>query len=312
MGVTWDDEVDDVLAGDLAAAVGYTTPARGVVLTPMSPLGLRDRAAGTLTLTSPVALPAKLVALRRDPAIAVAFHAREHGRSGSAHVVLVQGRAGIGPVDRGWLESITPQWERALGPRDTGLVGRLLAPYHWQRVAITVAVERVVVLEDGGHGARRVLGAALPPPPPAQPPPGGGTGPRVAVAKAAAHAERIRHTLLGWTGGDGLPVVVPVTGSTADATGLRLTTPARDLLPPGGRRAGLLSYSFGPRVSRQEIRRGSGWLEVDGAAGTVHFTPHTAHGFAVPESRAVFVLGAAVATRAGRRRARALGFDPSP
>jgi hypothetical protein len=307
VAIAWDDEIDDVLGGDLVVALGYPTPARGAVLTPMTPLGPRDRAAGTVTLTTPVALSAKQAALRRDPRVAVAYHAREHGGSRSPLFVLVQGRAAVGGVDRAWLESITPEWERKFGPRSTGPVGWLMAPYYWQRVAITIAVERIVVLGGPDRAAVTVLGAPLPAePPPAQSPPRGGTGPRVDVGEAARHVDRLPHTLLGWVGADGLPVVVPVTGATGDEQGLRLTTPAGDLLPPGGRRAGLLSHRFGARVVGQEQRRGTGWLDVD-PAGAVRYAPHTAAGYAVPASKAVFVLGVATALRAGTRRARARG-----
>ena len=41
----WSDEVDEILGGDLAAGFAYLTPAKGVVITPMAPLGLRDREA---------------------------------------------------------------------------------------------------------------------------------------------------------------------------------------------------------------------------------------------------------------------------
>ena len=51
MSVSWSDEVDEILASDLAAGFAYLTPAKGVVITPMAPLGLRDREAGTVTET---------------------------------------------------------------------------------------------------------------------------------------------------------------------------------------------------------------------------------------------------------------------
>lgn len=61
-----------ILAGDLAAAFAYTTPARGVIIVPMAPLGLRERDAGTVTVTSSYGLPNKLDRLRRNPAVALA------------------------------------------------------------------------------------------------------------------------------------------------------------------------------------------------------------------------------------------------
>jgi hypothetical protein len=161
--VRWSDEVDDILAGDLTAAFAYTTPAGGVVIVPVAPLGLRERDAGTVTVTSSYGRPKKLDRLRRNPAVALAYHAREHGFSGHPHFVLVQGTASVDErPDRAWLESITPEWERFLGPRETGCKGRWLDIYYWQRVAITIAVARIVVLEGPSFAKSRVVGAALP------------------------------------------------------------------------------------------------------------------------------------------------------
>ena len=44
--VRWTDGVDEVLGGDLTAALAYVTPARGVVLAAVAPIGLRDRVGG--------------------------------------------------------------------------------------------------------------------------------------------------------------------------------------------------------------------------------------------------------------------------
>ena len=46
--VSWSDDIDEILASDLAAGFAYLTPAKGVVITPMAPLALRDREAGTV------------------------------------------------------------------------------------------------------------------------------------------------------------------------------------------------------------------------------------------------------------------------
>ena len=46
MTVLWNDEIDSVLAGDLTVALGYLTPARGVVVQAVAPIGLRDRSTG--------------------------------------------------------------------------------------------------------------------------------------------------------------------------------------------------------------------------------------------------------------------------
>src|SRR5437588_9667000 len=146
--VSWPDEVDEILASDLAAGFAYLTPARGVVITPMAPLALRDREAGTVTLTTSQAMWKKLDRIRRNPGVAVAYHAREHGLTNRAGFVLVQGRASFPTTpDRGWLESITPEWDRFLGPRSGGLAGRILEVYYWQRVPITIQVERIVAYQ---------------------------------------------------------------------------------------------------------------------------------------------------------------------
>jgi len=92
--VSWSDDVDEILASDLAAGFAYLTPAKGVVITPMAPLALRDRRAGTVTVTTSQAMWKKLDRIRRHPGVAVAYHARDHGLSNSPGFVLVQGGAG--------------------------------------------------------------------------------------------------------------------------------------------------------------------------------------------------------------------------
>ena len=49
MPVEWSDEIDAILGNDVAAGFAYATPAKGVVITPMAPLGLRDRERGTVS-----------------------------------------------------------------------------------------------------------------------------------------------------------------------------------------------------------------------------------------------------------------------
>ena len=95
MTVTWDDEVEKVLAGDLTAALGYRTPAGGVVVQAVAPIGLRDREAGTVGFTTSLGFSKKLERIEHDPRVAMAFHAREHGRCNSASYVLLQGRARV-------------------------------------------------------------------------------------------------------------------------------------------------------------------------------------------------------------------------
>ncbi|MDX6585560.1 MAG: hypothetical protein QOI31_33 [Solirubrobacterales bacterium] len=297
MGTTWTDEVDEILASDLAAGFSYLTPAKGVVITPMAPLGIRDREAGTVTLSTSLGLWKKLDRIRRNSGVAVAYHAREHGLTDQPGFVLVQGRASFNPEpDREWLESITPEWDRFLGPRSKGLAGRMLHTYYWERVAITIEVERIVSWpETDASGTPQIYGDTRLAGPKPQKPPKGGTAPREDTAKVAAQVERLPHTLLGWCGADRMPEVVPVTGATATDDGVELEVPA-GTVPEGGRRAGLTSHWFKPRMVGQEQRIHTGWVEANG--GRVVYSPHTKAGYRLPASKTLMTLGSAsLATR---------------
>ena len=310
MTVTWDDDIDEIIGGDAAVGFASITPARGVVIMPMAPLGLRNRDTGTITITTSLGLPKKLVRLRQNPSVALAYHAREHGESSSSLYVVAQGTATVDPQpDRAWLESITPQWERFLGPRHTGLLGRLMNIYYWQRVAIRIQVSRVLVY-DGTSALPRVIGDDLPDGDPAsQSAPTSGTGPRVDTDKVAAHLDRLPHSLLGWVGSDGLPMVARVRGEGVNEHGVRLVS--RDgPLPAGERRAGLTAHSFHRHMVGQEQRVHTGWLEVDGDEAA--YAPHTKAGHALPPSGALFAVGAGIGMQPGYKQARRLGLaDPA-
>jgi hypothetical protein len=223
--------------------------------------------------------------------VAVAYHTREHALTNRPGFVLVQGRASFPTTpDRDWLESITPEWERFLGPRSTGLAGRMLEVYYWQRVPITIQVERIVAYSDNAAaGEPQVLGNPRTDPAPAQTPPRGGTAPRVDAGKVAAHAHRLPYTLLGWCGSDDMPEVVPVRAAQRGEAGVKLSVPAGSV-PVGGRRAGLTSHQFQPRMVGQEQRVHTGWLESDGS-DQVNYAPHTKAGYRLPPSKLVFTLG---------------------
>jgi hypothetical protein len=308
MAVSWDDRIDEVMNGDAAAGVAYLTPAKGVVITPMSPLGLRDRERGTLTVTTSLGLWKKVVRLRADPAMAVAFHAREHGHSSSTDFVLVQGRAVIHEQpDHEWLESITPQWERFLGPRETGWRAKVMDVYYWERIAIEMQIERILRWDNlACAGAPEVIGAPLPAEPPApQKEPGKGSGPRLDTEKAVKHSQRLPHTLLGWRDADGLPMLVSARATGTGPAGVELEVEAANM-PPGGRRAGLTAHAFSPRMVGQEQRIYTGWMSSDGGnRGT--YAPHTLAGNKVPPSQLGFDLGAGIVTRIGLRKARKNG-----
>jgi hypothetical protein len=310
MPVRWPDTLDQVLGGDLTAALASVTPASGVVLIPVTGLGLRDREAGTVTVTTSLGLWKKLARMRRDPHVALAYHTREHGLSDRPEYVLVQGMASFSPrPDRAWLESIRDSWERFLGPRDAGpLWDRWLRVYTWERVGVEIAVERLVAWPDlACRGTRDVLGAPLPAEPPAQRPPARGTGPRIKHARAAARAKSLPNALLGWVGADGFPVVVPVEVEGADEQGIVLEAP-EGLVPPGGRRAGLTAHSFSPRVIGQEQRVYTGWMEAGPDGRRVVYAPHTETGYRLPASKLLYRLAAGFATRRGMRGSRRAGF----
>lgn len=309
MGIGWSDEADQIIGGDLAAGFTYVTPAKGVVIAPMAPLGLRDRDAGTVTVTTSLGLWKKLDRVRANPSVAIAFHARDHADSDRPEFVLVQGEASFSTTpDRTWLDSIEPQWTHFLGPRQGGITGRWMDVYYRQRIAIDVDVRRVVVwnsLDCAGEPA--VEGEPLPAPPAPQSPPKNGTGPRVDATRLAREVRRLPHALLGWVGGDGLPMVVAVGASEGGDTGAELSIP-ESVRAPGGRRAGLTAHSFEPRMVGQEQRIYTGWLDVAGD-GHATYAPHTRAGYRLPASKPLFVFAAGAGTRAGIREARRRGLS---
>src|SRR5205807_263333 len=91
----WSDLDDEVIGGDLTAALAYRTPAGGAVVTAVAPIGLRDRARGVVGFTTSLGLSRKLERIKREPRIALAYHARKHGFADGSEYVLVQGDADI-------------------------------------------------------------------------------------------------------------------------------------------------------------------------------------------------------------------------
>jgi pimeloyl-ACP methyl ester carboxylesterase len=294
--VRWDDEVDAILAGDLTAALGYRTPAGGVVVQAIAPIGLRDHAAGTVGFTTSLGFSRKLERIARDPRVALAYHAREHGSASSRSYVLVQGHARVveSPSAAERLE-VREHAEAHLGAaREGWFWNRWLREYYAVRVPVHVSVERIVVWPDlACTGEPRVLGA---PPdaaaPPSQRPPRNGIGPRVDVARAARRLRGTTHTLLGYAGADGLPSIVPVTLGAADAGGIALAGP----VPPGDRRAGLLGHSYHAQLIGLEARQYTGWL----AGG--RFAPHTEQGYKAPPNKTLLLLLNGLLAKRGVRR----------
>jgi hypothetical protein len=75
----WSDLDDEIIGGDLTAALAYLTPASGSVVTAVAPIGLRDRAAGTVGFTTSLGFGRKLDRIKENPRVALAYHARQHG-----------------------------------------------------------------------------------------------------------------------------------------------------------------------------------------------------------------------------------------
>jgi hypothetical protein len=287
----WTDADDAVIGGDLTAALGYVTPAGGVVVAAVAPVGLRDREAGTVGFTTSLGFGRKLERLRRDPKVALAYHAREHGLGPTAdpRFVLVQGTASFSEAlpSRAELDRLGEQIAPFLGaPRRGPFWDRWLQAYYADRIQVTVTVHRVVHVGDD----------PLPPPAPAQTPPRNGTAPRVDLARAGRRAARLPHRVLGWRGADGFPVLVPVAvGTPHQPTGLPISAPVA--LPEGGRRAGLMAHSYRPQLVGLETRQHTGWL-ADGV-----YAPHTAAGFVAPPNKTLLLLVNGYMARRGLKKA---------
>jgi Pyridoxamine 5'-phosphate oxidase len=298
----WSDNDDEVIGGDLTAALGYVTAARGAVLTPVSPCGMRDREAGTVTFTTSLGFGRKLERIRENPKVSLAFHAREHGFASAERFVLVQGTASYDArPDPGVLEEVVrPASTRFMGAPRTGVFwGRWLRAYYEDRVLVTVQVERVVSWPDLSCGADpTAAGAPLPQGEPAsQVPPRNGTWPRIQVERAARRVRKLPHLLLAWVAADGFPQIAPVHLENASADGFELRGP----LPRGARRAGLLAHRYEPQLAGLEVRQHTGWL--DGRT----YAPHTEQGFRAPANKTVVLLANGFMARRGLKRARAIG-----
>jgi hypothetical protein len=307
MPVTWGDEEDAILGGDLAAALAYCTPAGGAVLAAVAPIGLRDRERGTVSFTTSLGFGKKLDRIRSNPRVALAYHAREHGFATGSRYVLVQATARFDTSpDEALLEGVvTPAASRFMGPPRTGrLWDRILREYYADRVLVTLDVARVVSWPAlRCEGEPTVFGAALPPERPApQAPPRNGTAPRVNVARAARRLEGLPHVLVAFPGPDGFPVIVPVEASLADA-GIVVAAADR-LLPAGGRRAGVLGHRFNEKLIGLESRQHTGWLDVD-RRGTAIYAPHTESGFRAPANKTLLLLANGLMAKRGLKRARA-------
>jgi hypothetical protein len=298
----WIDADDDIIGGDLTAALAYVTPAGGAVVTAVAPIGLRDRQAGTVGFTTSLGFGRKLDRIKENPKVALAYHAREHGFASEPRFVLLQGTASYDAhPDRALLENVVgPASTRFMGPPRRGpFWDRWLSVYYADRVLVTVQVERVLSWPDlGCAGERQVTGAPATPSDPAeQAPPNGGAGPRVDVARAARRLRRLPHALVAYPAADGFPLIVPVTIGADGEAGISLDGP----LAAGGRRAGLLAHRYEAKLIGLETRQHTGWLQ-DGV-----YAPHTENGFRAPANKTLLLLGNGLLARRGLKQARALG-----
>jgi hypothetical protein len=305
MAITWTDRADEPIAGDLTAALAYVTPAGGAVVTAVSPIGLRDRAGGTVTFTTSLGLGKKLERIARNPRVSLAYHAREHGFAESHDYVQVQGdaEASVEP-SREYLENtVRPAATRFMGPPKEGKLfwDRWLREYYRDRVPVAVDVRRVSIWSSlDCAGAAEVQGEPAAGDPPAQAAPKNGTGPRVDTERAARKLHKLDHVLLSYVGADGYPEIVPVTIGDAGPDGIRLS--AERTLPPGGRRAGLLGHSFRAKLIGLAARQHTGWLTV-GEEGAL-YAPHTESGFRAPPNKTLLLISNGLIAKVGLRRAR--------
>jgi len=298
----WSSAEDAIIGGDLTAALAYLTPAGGAVITSVAPVGLRDRGSGTIRFTTSLGFGRKLDRIKANPRVALAYHAREHGFASEPLFVLVQGDASYdADPDRAVLTKVVqPASTRFMGPPRRGFFwDRWLSAYYADRVLVTVRVRRVITWPDlACAGEPAVVGEPLPAgEPQSQAPPAKGIRPRVDAERAARRMRKLPHTLLGYDGADGLPIVVPVDVGAADRTGIALG----GRLPPGGRRAGVLAHRYEPKLIGLESRQYTGWL-ADG-----RYAPHTEGGFRAPANKTLLLIANGFVARRGLKRARALG-----
>jgi hypothetical protein len=309
MTLSWPDAVDEILDGDHALMLAYATPAKGVVLLPVSNFAVLDRAAGVVSsVNTSVGAWRKLERIRRNPHVALAFHTREHAATDRPEYVLVQGTASLGPPVEDYPSTILDIWERFEPWADQGRLWSRWRRVYALRIPIRVAVERVLVWPDPAcRGPVEGHGTPLPADPPApQREPKKGTAPRINAARAAKQAARLPHALLGWVGADGFPVAVPVEVAGSDERGILLDAPD-GLVPPGGRRAGLTAHWFSRSVIGQNQRKHTGWLD---AGKELVYAPHTQSNYRFPAFEPLFKLVSGGFTRLGVRGARRAGFVP--
>ena len=212
--------VDEIIGGDLTAALAYVTPAGGAVVTAVAPIGLRDRAAGTVTFTTSLGLGAQAGADRAQPPRGARL---PRARARLCRRLRVRAR----PGRRAAGDRAGPQLPRGHGeaPGDA-----LHGTAEGGKAVLGPVAARVLPGPHPGGGGRRApdrlggrpvrrpartrSGTAAAGEPPAQDEPAKGAGPRVDSERAAARLRSLDHLLLAYVGADGYPEVVPVRSRT--------------------------------------------------------------------------------------------------
>src|SRR5947208_1550759 len=123
--VGWNDAADEVFRGDITVAAAYVTPAGGAVAVGVAPCGLADRDRGTVGFTTSLGFGKKLERIVRDPHVALAYHARDHGFSASPRFVLAQALAGH---DAAGLRLVAAPGLLPAGGRRAGFLGHAFRP----------------------------------------------------------------------------------------------------------------------------------------------------------------------------------------
>ena len=305
MTVSWPDAVDEILGGDMTAALSYSTPAKGAVPSGVAPIGMRDRDAGSVTFTTSLGFGKKLERIEADPRISLAYHAREHGRTARPEFVLIEGKA-------------VPDHEQSQARRDdvreraTDFLGepksgffwdRWMREYYLVRIPVDVEVERIVVWPDlSCAGEPEVIGAALPGPPEPQSAPKKGTAPRIEAGRAAGRLRELPHLLLSYVGADGYPAIVPVELRSDDERGFELAAGRGDLIPRAAAAPACSGTRYRPKLvasSRTCTRAGS---SPTGTARRV-YAPHTEGGFKAPPNKTLLALANGFLAKRGYKKA---------
>ena len=285
----WPNHIIDIMSNDVCVALAYRTPAGGVVMTPVTTVGMHDPAAGTVTVTSSLGNWKKLVRMRDDDRVAIVYHARDHSGIEHPQLLVAQGRASFpDKADGNWLtpEAAARQHHFLPAHPKGRFLGWVTREYYDHRVPITIAVERIIV--DG---------ADQPAAGPVSTPPAKGTSARVKPKKYLKRWKNAKHFLLGYVDVDGFPTAHRIT-PRIDSGDIRF----RDVrLPEGGRRAGLLAHWFEPKLVGQGSVLMTGWLEVHDGEGK--FSPHTAGGYAMPPKELAYHLAGGLASKFGYRSA---------